>query len=85
MNEVIVQTIGGQYNRVQKFLDERSRRIWAASEAASIGYGGISAVSTATGLCPRSLRRGLEELPSSSPLPAGSIRHPRWRLKKMYG
>lgn len=76
MKKEVVQTIGVKYNRVQNFLDERSRRIWAASEAESIGYGGISAESTATGLCPRSIRRGLDELQSSSPLPVGSIRHP---------
>jgi len=33
-------------------LDERARRIFAASEARAAGYGGIAAVSRATGIAP---------------------------------
>lgn len=31
-------------------LDERQRRLWAAREATSVGYGGISLVAETTGL-----------------------------------
>jgi hypothetical protein len=54
--------------------DERSRRVWAAAEAASLGRGGISAVSLATGIGRRSIRNGIQELHSDHPLPFGRIR-----------
>lgn len=34
-------------------LDERARRRWAATEARSLGRGGITAVSQASGICDR--------------------------------
>src|SRR5712675_2332195 len=43
-------------------LDERSRRRLAASEACTIGHGGVSAVAEATGLARRTIYRGLEDL-----------------------
>jgi len=43
-------------------LNERSRRMWAATEAKSFGWGGITVVSGATGIDPKTIRRGLLEL-----------------------
>jgi transposase len=43
-------------------LDERARRLWAASEAKSLGYGGVSAVARATGLAIETIRTGIREL-----------------------
>jgi hypothetical protein len=63
-------------------LNERSRRVWAASEAAAIGRGGISAVSKATGICRRPIRLGLAELHSDTPLPTNQIRKPGGGRKK---
>ncbi len=42
--------IGDKYMMLEKVLDERARRLWAATEAQSLGYGGISAVAEQTGL-----------------------------------
>lgn len=55
-------------------LDERGRRRWAATEAIAIGYGGITAVSLATGLSHHTIRNGIKELESDSPLPSGRQR-----------
>ena len=55
-------------------LDERGRRRWAATEAMALGYGGITAVSLATGLSDRTIRNGIEELQSDTPLPSGRQR-----------
>jgi hypothetical protein len=37
-------------------LDERGRRLWAAAEAAAIGFGGDAVVSSATGVARATIR-----------------------------
>jgi len=54
-------------------LDERTRRIMAASEAVSLGYGGISIVSRACGLSRKAIHKGMHELENGEPL-VGRIR-----------
>ena len=39
-----------KYQQLQAFLNERTRRLWAAIEAQVIGYGGVAMVARATGL-----------------------------------
>jgi hypothetical protein len=51
-----------RYESLAALLDERMRRQWAAAEAKSYGWGGICAVSTATGLSPNTIAKGFEEL-----------------------
>ncbi|MDR2642170.1 MAG: ISAzo13 family transposase [Planctomycetaceae bacterium] len=82
MESSIITTIRKKYKGIQSIFDERSRRLWAATEATGIGRGGISAVSLATGLCRRSIRLGLQELDAVSPLPSSMIRQPRGGRKK---
>ena len=56
-------------------LDERTRRIMAATEAMSLGYGGVSLVSRACGLSRKAIRKGILELESrSKPLMVGRVR-----------
>ena len=45
-------------------LNERERRLWAAVEAKSLGYGGISAVARGTGISRRTIHAGLKGLSS---------------------
>lgn len=56
-------------------LDERARRIVAASEAAHLGYGGVSQVSRACGLSRVTLTKAVREL-DAQPLSPGRIRRP---------
>ncbi len=51
-----------KYNRISDSLDELSRRLWAANESLSIGYGGIEIVSRATGLSRPTIHNGIIEL-----------------------
>ena len=44
------------------FLDERSRRLFAANEALAYGRGGVTAVSAATGVARSTITRGIKEL-----------------------
>jgi len=55
-------------------LNERQRRLWAASEARALGYGGIAAVSRATGISEDTVGRGLKELAAGERLEAGQVR-----------
>ena len=43
-------------------LDERARRLFAASEARQLGHGGVSLVSRACGLSRVTITKGVEEL-----------------------
>jgi hypothetical protein len=54
-------------------LDERAKRMMAASEARQLGYGGVSIVSRACGLARPTIMRGLREL-EAPPLPPGRVR-----------
>jgi hypothetical protein len=55
-------------------LNERQRRLWAASEARSAGWGGIAATARATGMAIDTIRKGIVELESGERLAAGRVR-----------
>jgi hypothetical protein len=59
--------------RIWPHLDERARRLFAASEARALGRGGVSLLSRACGLSRVTITKGLREL-DEPPLPAGRIR-----------
>jgi len=65
----IIEGIRVKYIAMSAHLDERGRRQWAAIEARSLGRGGITAVSVATGLSQPTVRKGVKELDSPEPLP----------------
>jgi hypothetical protein len=48
--------------RIGRHLDERQQRLWAATEADVLGYGGVSLVAKATGLSRPTIHSGLAEL-----------------------
>ncbi len=73
-NAQTVETIRVKYLALSNDLDERGRRRWAATEAMAIGHGGIVAVANATGLSDRTVRNGIQELRSSTPLTASRQR-----------
>jgi len=63
-----VAWIRAKYKAIVPDLDERGRRRWAAIEACSLGWGGVSAVALATGISDRTIRNGIQELKSSENL-----------------
>src|SRR5690349_20407399 len=71
-----INAIRARYAALSPHLDERSRRIFAASEAKTAGYGGIAAAARATGLAASTIGRGLKELaaPVSEVLELGRVR-----------
>ena len=77
-----------RFECLQGTLTERSRRLFAGSEALAFGYGGITAASRAAGLSPQTVRRGLEEcqeieLGVVPPLARHGSRHPGGGRKKL--
>ena len=63
-------------------LDERQRRLLAAAEARSLGYGGIRRVSRASGISHAAIQRALKELDAPLP-PPGRVRRPGGGRKKL--
>ena len=57
--ESAIEQIGSKYRSLVSVLDERARRYWAAAEARAYGWGGVNAVSDATGMSPNTIRKGL--------------------------
>ncbi|MGJ5676899.1 MAG: ISAzo13 family transposase, partial [Nostochopsis sp.] len=65
-----------QYRQLASVLDERGRRVWAATEATAIGKGGISLVSRATGISRPTIYAGRADISSKKKLAPGRIRRP---------
>jgi len=63
-----------RFAALSRHLSERDRRLWAASEARAAGYGGIAAVSAATGIAASTIGRGLKELASADTRDVGRVR-----------
>jgi transposase len=57
-----IKQIKTRYRSLAELMDERMRRQWAATEAQTHGWGGVSAVSFATGISRNTIRKGLAEL-----------------------
>ena len=65
-----------KFRSVWPLLDERTRRVMAASEAVSLGYGGVTLVRRACGLSRKAITKGIREIQSGVvPLP-GRVRRP---------
>lgn len=73
-----MMTIEAKFKALSGRLDESTLRAWAASEARSLGRGGVSLVAKATGLSRTTIHAGIKELQMSPPLVAVS-RHQRVR------
>jgi hypothetical protein len=69
-------TLRAKHAALAPVLTERSRRIWAASEARALGHGGIGVVERATGISRATIQRGLRDLEADTSLPPGRNRRP---------
>src|SRR3989338_2402819 len=65
-----------KFRYVWPLLDERTRRIMAANEAVSLGFGGISVVHRACGLSRRAIAKGVREIQEGIMTSEGRIRCP---------
>jgi hypothetical protein len=74
-----VAWIREKYVGIAARLDERSRRRWAAVEAGSLGWGGVTAVAQATGLTRKTIHIGLDELKAEEADPSAALATDRIR------
>lgn len=66
--------IRARFATLSPHLDERERRLLAATEARLAGYGGIAAVVRATGVAASTIGRGLRDLAAEGPLDPRRVR-----------
>jgi hypothetical protein len=80
-----MQRLGGEAGLREKYaalapvLNERSRRLWAATEARALGRGGQTLLVKVTGMSRSTLHRGLQELAQGADHPdplGGRVRSP---------
>jgi hypothetical protein len=62
-----------RWETVGRTLDERGRRLFAAAEVRSAGWGSLAVVSEITGLARSTIHRGEDDL-DAAPLPPGQVR-----------
>jgi hypothetical protein len=65
-----------KFASVWALLDERTRRLMAASEAQALGYGGISQVRRACGLSRKAIAKGMHEIEEGTAPAPGRVRRP---------
>ncbi|SRR6266851_204604 len=73
---VEIERVRIQFDRIEPFLDERGRRLFAANEALALGRGGVTAVAAATGIARSTINRGVAELRSARNEIGRGIRRP---------
>jgi hypothetical protein len=59
-------------------LDERSRSLWLAAEARSLGYGGIGFVAAVTKVAKDTISDGIKELAGQAPPRGAGAAGRRW-------
>ena len=73
-------TLRTKYRALRPTLTERSRRVWAATEARALGHGGMALVERATGISRSTIQRGLREIDApegvDAPMAAERTRRP---------
>ena len=67
------EAIRYRWGSVGSKLDERGRRLFAAAEVRTAGWGGLAVVSRITGLARSTINRGEDDL-DAAPLPQGQVR-----------
>lgn len=82
ISQETINVIRIKYETLKGELDERGRRMWAATEAKSLGYGGVAAVSKATTIAESTIRIGRREMEAN---PAGKRRDTIRKVRKVGG
>src|SRR5438132_1126147 len=82
-NMTTVKMIRQKYESLGTHLNEKSRRIWAATEVMALGRGGLITVCKATGLSKNTIYVGLRELENLDQLIGDRIRKKGGGRKKI--
>ncbi len=81
-NIALTNRLRNKYEVISPYLNERSRRLWAASEAISIGYGGRKLLHEVTGLSCVTITKGMVEIQSSENINTSKVRQQGGGRKK---
>lgn len=79
----LITQLKEKYQQLLPYLNERSKRIWAATEANALGKGGRTLVHKATGLDYKTIQKGCAEIEQKEVLPVGQIRKKGGGRKKL--
>jgi transposase len=66
-NSEVEEQIRSKYQAFSPYLNEKTRRIWAAIESSVLGHGGVTQVARATGLSRTTIYTGRQDLQSNGP------------------
>ncbi len=69
-----IESLRERFASLSPHLDERARRLFAATEAKALGRGGIKIVSRLTGMAASTIGRGLRQLSDGAGLGPGRLR-----------
>lgn len=73
-NSLIEEQVKSKFISLRPLMNEYLRRRWAAVEATTIGYGGISIVARATGLSRNTIAKGIAEMSENTDeIPVSSL------------
>ena len=64
-----IDTVKQKYEMLRAAMDKRMSRLWAASEAIALGWGGVTLVAEATGISQAKICAGMRELEQSGLIP----------------
>jgi transposase len=78
----MVESLAAKFSVLLPHLDERQQRLYLASEARSLGHGGIAAVARAAGVSRQTVTNGVDELESGQ-APLGRVRRPGAGRKRL--
>ena len=67
--------IAEKFEALRGVMDEQMRRLWAATEARALGYGGVSVVARAIGLTRPTITAAMKELSEASQLVSMAPKH----------
>jgi transposase len=68
--------LAAKYGALEAALNERTRRLWAGTEAVAFGRGGIAAIMRVTGMSRNTVVRGIRETSAAPSLEVGRVRAP---------
>jgi transposase len=78
----IEESLAAKFAVLLPHLDERQQRLYLASEARSVGHGGVAAVARAAGVSRQTVTDGVDELESGQ-APLGRVRRPGGGRKRL--
>ena len=77
----VIPTIRLKFESLDPFFSERTRRLWAATEAMGLGHGGIAAVAEATGMSRTTIAQAIQEIQHQRASPHQTLSATRCRRR----